>query len=66
VEDEFKSQNPYKERRDFFSDLDFFLTSCTIDSGPKISGGRIQVSESIQRKKGLLFRPGFFSSLPAL
>jgi hypothetical protein len=39
--------------------LGFVLTSCTIDSGPKISGARIQVSKSKQRKKGLLLRPGF-------
>jgi hypothetical protein len=40
--------------------LGFVLTSCTIDSGPEISGGRIKVSKSIPRKKGLLLRPGLF------
>jgi hypothetical protein len=55
--------NPGLKRSPFFQQilkLGFILTSCTIDSGPKISGGRIQVSKSIQRKKGLLLRPGCF------
>jgi hypothetical protein len=55
--------NPGLKRSPFFQQilkLGFVFTSCTIDSGPKISGGRIQVSKSIQRKKGLLLRPGCF------
>jgi len=54
--------NPGLKRSPFFKQilkLGFVLTSCTIDSGPKISGVRIQVSKSIQRKKGLLLGLGF-------
>ncbi len=38
MEDKSKPQNPYKERRDFFWDLDYVLNSCTIDPSPKIIG----------------------------
>jgi hypothetical protein len=55
VEDEFKSQNPYKERRDFFSDLDLFLTSCTIDPSPKRIGRTHSSPKICTKKEGTSF-----------
>lgn len=34
------------------------FSSCTIDSGQNRNGGQIQAPKSVQRKKGLLLRPG--------
>ncbi len=55
MEDKSKPQNPYKERRDFFWDLDFVLSSCTIDPSPKIIGRTHSSDKICTKKEGTYF-----------
>ncbi len=55
MEDKSKPQNPYKERRDFFWDLDFVLSSCTIDPSPKRIGQTHSSPKICTKKEGTSF-----------